>query len=222
MVLMQFIIERITGQTLDQFVQARVFGPLGMRDTQYNPPESLKPRIAPTETEDFRGGQVWGVVHDETAWVLGGVSGNAGLFSSARDLAVFVQMLLNGGSYGGNAAAQAVDGGALDGTPAPGRESRVRLGHAVAAVERGPILLAAELRSHGLHGDVDLGGSGARAVRRAAHEPCEPDARQPEDRSAPSCRRRRRAAVGARFAAPAVGGCASPALADPGLSVGMF
>lgn len=101
MVLMQFIIERITGQTLDQFVQARVFGPLGMRDTQYNPAESLKPRIAPTETEEFRGGQVWGVVHDETAWVLGGVSGNAGLFSSARDLAVFVQMLLNGGSYGG-------------------------------------------------------------------------------------------------------------------------
>jgi CubicO group peptidase (beta-lactamase class C family) len=101
MVLMQFIIERLTGQTLDQFVQARVFGPLGMRDTQYNPPETLKARIAPTETEDFRGGQVWGVVHDETAWVLGGVSGNAGLFSSARDLAVFVQMLLNGGSYGG-------------------------------------------------------------------------------------------------------------------------
>jgi CubicO group peptidase (beta-lactamase class C family) len=100
MVLMQFIIERITGQTLDQFVEARVFGPLGMRDTRYNPPESMKPRIAPTETEDFRGGQVWGVVHDETAWVLGGVSGNAGLFSSARDLAVFVQMLLNGGSYG--------------------------------------------------------------------------------------------------------------------------
>ena len=101
MVLMQFIVERLTGQTLDQFVEARVFGPLGMRDTRYNPPESMKPRIAPTETEDFRGGQVWGVVHDETAWVLGGVSGNAGLFSSARDLAVFVQMLLNGGSYGG-------------------------------------------------------------------------------------------------------------------------
>lgn len=101
MVLMQFVIEKITGQTLDQFVQARVFGPLGLRDTQYNPPASLKPRIAPTETEDFRGGQVWGIVHDETAWALGGVSGNAGLFSSARDLAVFVQMLLNGGSYGG-------------------------------------------------------------------------------------------------------------------------
>ena len=101
MVLLQFIIERVTGQTLDQFVEARVFGPLGMRDTRYNPPESLKPRIAPTEIEDFRGGQVWGVVHDETAWVLGGVSGNAGLFSSARDLAVFMQMMLDGGSYNG-------------------------------------------------------------------------------------------------------------------------
>ena len=101
MVLLQFIVERVTGQTLDQFVEARVFGPLGMRDTRYNPPESLKPRIAPTEIEDFRGGQVWGVVHDETAWVLGGVSGNAGLFSSARDLAVFMQMMLDGGSYNG-------------------------------------------------------------------------------------------------------------------------
>jgi CubicO group peptidase (beta-lactamase class C family) len=57
MVLMQFIIERITGQTLDQFVQTHVFAPLGMRDTWYNPPSSLKPRIAPTETEDFRGGR---------------------------------------------------------------------------------------------------------------------------------------------------------------------
>jgi CubicO group peptidase (beta-lactamase class C family) len=101
MVLLQFIVERITGQTLDQFLEARVFGPLGMRDTRYNPPTTWKPRIAPTETEDFRGGPVWGEVHDETAWVLGGVSGNAGLFSSARDLAVFMQMLLNGGSYGG-------------------------------------------------------------------------------------------------------------------------
>jgi CubicO group peptidase (beta-lactamase class C family) len=100
MVLLQLVIERITGQTLDRFLASRLFEPLGMRDTQYNPPAALKPRIAPTEIEDFRGGQVWGEVHDETAWVLGGVSGNAGLFSSARDLAVFAQMLLNGGVYG--------------------------------------------------------------------------------------------------------------------------
>jgi len=49
----------------------------------------------------FRGGLVWGVVHDENAWALGGVAGHAGLFASARDLAVFTQMLLNGGEYGG-------------------------------------------------------------------------------------------------------------------------
>ncbi|MGK2961497.1 MAG: serine hydrolase domain-containing protein [Gemmatimonadaceae bacterium] len=100
MLLLQFVIERITAQMLDEFVAARVSGPLGMRDTRYNPPASLRPRIAPTETKDYRGGQVWGEVHDETAWALGGVSGNAGLFSSARDLAVFMQMMLNGGSYG--------------------------------------------------------------------------------------------------------------------------
>ncbi|MGQ0647010.1 MAG: serine hydrolase domain-containing protein [Gemmatimonadaceae bacterium] len=101
MVVLQLVIERITGQPLDVFLQQRVFGPLGMRDTRYNPDADIRPRVAPTETEDFRGGQVWGVVHDETAWVLGGVSGNAGLFSSARDLAVFAQMMLNGGSYNG-------------------------------------------------------------------------------------------------------------------------
>ena len=100
MVLLQFLVERLTGQTLDRFVEARVFGPLGMRDTRYNPAATLRPRIAPTEVADFRGGHVWGEVHDETAWVLGGVSGNAGLFSSTRDLAVFMQMMVNGGVYG--------------------------------------------------------------------------------------------------------------------------
>ena len=101
MIVMQQVIERVAGRTLDSLLAERVFGPLGMRDTRFNPPESLKPRIAPTEIEDFRGGQVWGVVHDENAWAIGGVSGNAGLFSSARDLAVFEQMLLNGGEYNG-------------------------------------------------------------------------------------------------------------------------
>ena len=101
MIVLQQVVERISGKTLDALLAERVYGPLGMRDTQFNPPESLKPRIAPTEVQAFRGGQVWGVVHDENAWAMGGVSGHAGLFSSARDLAVFEQMLLNGGSYNG-------------------------------------------------------------------------------------------------------------------------
>ncbi|MGZ8494029.1 MAG: serine hydrolase domain-containing protein, partial [Gemmatirosa sp.] len=104
MVLLQAVIERITGRTLDAFVAERVFRPLGMRDARYRPDTSdaaLRRRIAPTAIDTSRGGLQWGVVHDGNAWAIGGVSGHAGLFASARDLAVFAQMLLNGGSYGG-------------------------------------------------------------------------------------------------------------------------
>jgi CubicO group peptidase (beta-lactamase class C family) len=101
LIVLQLVIERVTGEPLDEFLRKRVFGPLGMRDTRFSPPESLHSRVAPTEVQAFRGGQVWGVVHDENAWSLGGVAGHAGLFSSARDLAVFATMMLNGGEYGG-------------------------------------------------------------------------------------------------------------------------
>jgi len=101
MILMQLVAERITGQTLNAFLEERVFGPLGMRDTGYRPAAELKPRIALTEIMEWRGGKVWGEVHDENAWALGGVAGHAGLFASARDLAVFARMMLNGGEYGG-------------------------------------------------------------------------------------------------------------------------
>jgi CubicO group peptidase (beta-lactamase class C family) len=68
----------------------------------YNPPDSLKSFCAPTEKDNYwRHKIVQGSVHDETAALLGGVSGNAGLFSNARDLGVFVQMLLDGGIYKG-------------------------------------------------------------------------------------------------------------------------
>jgi len=102
-VLMQDIIERITGTTLDAFVGARVFGPLGMTSTRFLPDTTdpaLMRRIPPTEKDSLRG-QIHGTVHDPNAWALGGVSGHAGLFSSARDLAIFAQMLQNGGSYKG-------------------------------------------------------------------------------------------------------------------------
>src|SRR5437764_12534330 len=102
-ILMQDVIERITGTTLDAFVAARVFGPLGMTSTRFTPDTTdaaLMRRIAPTELDSLRG-QIHGTVHDPNAWALGGVSGHAGLFSTARDLAVFAQMLLNGGSYKG-------------------------------------------------------------------------------------------------------------------------
>jgi CubicO group peptidase (beta-lactamase class C family) len=99
MILMQLVIERITGQPFDQYVAAHVFQPLGMTDTGFNPDPSLRSRIAPTERDTARG-LIWGQVHDGNAWALGGVSGHAGLFSSARDVATFAQMMLANGRYG--------------------------------------------------------------------------------------------------------------------------
>lgn len=94
-------IERVAGMPLNEFCESRIFRPLGMNDTRYLPPASLKPRIAPTEQYPPRGHPAHGEVHDETAYTIGGVSGNAGLFSTATDLAIFAQMMLNRGTYGG-------------------------------------------------------------------------------------------------------------------------
>jgi CubicO group peptidase (beta-lactamase class C family) len=96
------MIERVAGEGLDTFLQKKVFGPLGMKNTFYLPPDSLRHRIAPTDAAaGSRGGMIRGVVHDENAYILGGVAGHAGLFSTATDLAVFAQMMLNGGEYSG-------------------------------------------------------------------------------------------------------------------------
>ncbi len=96
-----FAVEAITGEKLDEFLQARVFTPLGMTDTHFRPDASLRGRIAPTEITPPRGYPLRGEVHDENAYALGGVAGHAGLFSTVTDLSVFAQMLLNGGSYNG-------------------------------------------------------------------------------------------------------------------------
>jgi len=95
------LVERLSGETLDQYVLNHVFLPLRMTETMYRPPAALKSRIAPTEIDSIRGGKVWGVVHDERAYYLGGVSAHAGLFSSAHDMARFARMYLNGGELDG-------------------------------------------------------------------------------------------------------------------------
>ena len=98
-VLMQ-VVERVTGQSFDRWVETRVFGPLGMPATRFLPPASWRDRIAPTEHDTvFRHRWLRGEVHDESAARLGGVSGNAGLFSNALDLSRFAAMLLNGGAW---------------------------------------------------------------------------------------------------------------------------
>ncbi len=96
------LIERVTGDPLDRVIAERITGPLGMSDTGFTPPPGERDRIAATEfqTRPARG-MVHGEVHDENAWALNGVAGHAGLFSTARDLAVFGQTLLTGGTYDG-------------------------------------------------------------------------------------------------------------------------
>ncbi len=94
------VIETVAGQPLDRVIAQRVTQPLGMTDTMFNPPASLRPRIAAEEYQPWTGrGIVWGTVHDENAYCVGGVSGHAGLFSTAHDLAILAQTLLNGGRY---------------------------------------------------------------------------------------------------------------------------
>jgi CubicO group peptidase (beta-lactamase class C family) len=96
------IIEKVSGQSLDEFVQDSIFEPLRMTRTMYRPPQSLWENIAPTEYDSTdRKKQMRGEVHDENAYALGGVSGHAGLFSTSRDLATLMQMLMNGGTYQG-------------------------------------------------------------------------------------------------------------------------
>jgi len=99
-ILMAEIIERLTGRKLDDLANSFIFSPLGMKDSMYKPPKKLWPQIAPTEFDkNLRHRLVLGEVHDENAFAIGGVSGHAGVFSTAPDLAAFCQMLLNGGVY---------------------------------------------------------------------------------------------------------------------------
>ena len=108
------IVRRVSGETLDRYAKARIFDPLGMKETAFLPPESWRPRIAPTEacatlawpcpSTVLGTGQavpfLRGVVHDPTSRRMDGVAGHAGLFSTAADLSRFCRMLLGGGRLG--------------------------------------------------------------------------------------------------------------------------
>ncbi len=110
------VVHRVSGLTLDEFARKNIYAPLGMRDTGFRPPVSLHARIAPTEKRRAQAaylggkpetagaeGEQWlrGEVHDPTSFRMGGVAGHAGLFSTADDLAVYCQMIMNGGVYNG-------------------------------------------------------------------------------------------------------------------------
>jgi len=91
-----FVVERVTQEPLDRYLRRTVYDPLGMNSTMFRPGSSLQTRIAPTEMPLARG-----QVHDRNARALGGVAGHAGLFTTAGDLAVFAQMMLDSGMVGG-------------------------------------------------------------------------------------------------------------------------
>ena len=100
-ILLGKIVERVSGERLDEYLKRHVFAPLRMSDTRFLPPRALRPRIAPTEIDPWRGRHLRGEVHDENAAALGGISAHAGLFSSAHDLDRLARAYLSGGELGG-------------------------------------------------------------------------------------------------------------------------
>ena len=96
------LVEHVTGMSLASYVKRELYDPLGMQNTMFNPPHALWQRVVATEYDPiWRKALIRGTVHDENAALLGGVSGHAGLFSTAGDLAVFMQMVMGKGTYGG-------------------------------------------------------------------------------------------------------------------------
>jgi len=100
-ILLGLMLERIGGAPLDELVRRTITGPLAMMDTTYCPSPALAARCAATEVRAGRALPCRGEVHDENANALGGVSGNAGLFSTASDLSRFARMMLRGGELDG-------------------------------------------------------------------------------------------------------------------------
>ncbi len=92
------LVQKVSGMALDQYAQTYIFGPLGMTSTRFNPPPTWVPRIAPTQRDEHTGQVLRGTVHDPTARRMGGVAGDAGLFSNADDVAKFAEAMLNGGA----------------------------------------------------------------------------------------------------------------------------
>jgi uncharacterized protein YbbC (DUF1343 family)/CubicO group peptidase (beta-lactamase class C family) len=100
-ILLGELVHRLSGQMLNDYAREHVFAPLGMKETMFQPPAFLTPRIAPTERVPKNGPPLRGVVHDPSARNMGGIAGHAGLFSTIADLGRFAQMMLNGGELDG-------------------------------------------------------------------------------------------------------------------------
>jgi CubicO group peptidase (beta-lactamase class C family) len=158
-ILLGRLVQQVTGQPLDRYVQQNIFGPLKMADTRYLPPASWMKRIAPTEIDPWRGRHIRGEVHDENASRLGGVAGHAGIFSSAHDVARFAEAYLSGGDSGREACVRQRDAqsvhrragqGALSSRTGLGNGQRHQLGR------QAPV--ATVIRSYGFHRHLSVDG----------------------------------------------------------------
>jgi len=101
-ILLSSIIEKVSGRPIDRLAQSWLFQPLDMKNTRYSPPAEWRRNIAPTELDTvYRHRLIHGEVHDENTYLMGGVSGHAGVFSTAEDIAKYAQMLVDGGLWQG-------------------------------------------------------------------------------------------------------------------------
>ncbi len=148
------MIESITGISIDNYVNEKFFKPLGLKTMTYKPLKRFSTdRLIPTENDTlFRGQTLIGHVHDPTAAMLGGISGHAGLFSNASDVAVFMQMLLQEGSYGGIDFIRPETIREFTTTQYAGNQNRRALGFdkpAIRALDSSPAAESASILSYG-------------------------------------------------------------------------
>lgn len=149
-----WIVEAVSGEPLDAFLERRIFGPLGMVDTRYNPDISEIARMAPTESgTSYRPELIIGEVHDENAHAMGGVAGHAGLFSTAQDLSVLAALLANDGML--EACAFVVGSG----IPCGARSAPIRVRFFDAETVRGFSVRASPESSRALGWDTPSGRS---------------------------------------------------------------
>ena len=187
MITLGVVVERLSGKSLDQVVAERITGPLGMKDTGYNPTDRTRTAATEYQTAPARG-MVWGEVHDENAWSLGGVAGHAGVFSTADDLAVLSQTLLNGGTYRGHRILSRASVSSLITNfngDFPGDAHGLGL-RARPAVVHGRPLRAAHRRPHRVHRHVDRHRLRVALVRDPAHQPGAPLAQLGQQQPGPA------------------------------------
>lgn len=155
--LMKALVEKVSKKTLDQYVKENFYQPLSLKTTCFKPLNTFeRDRIVPTEYDTaFRDQLIHGYVHDPGAAMLGGVCGHAGLFSNARDLAVLLQLLLNGGEYGGTRYLKQETIDEFTAVQYPQNGNRRGLGFdkpLLIPVEDGPVCIGASAKSFGHSG----------------------------------------------------------------------